>query len=52
MTGLYPCVKDEFIRRGWYYNTDPDSPFFDLKWTLKSGDIDQVMLKLNVEINT
>lgn len=37
MTGLYTCVKDDLIRRGWYHNSDPESPYFDLIWSLKSG---------------
>jgi tubulin monoglycylase TTLL3/8 len=39
MTGWYPCVKDALIQRGWFYNPDALSPFFDLKWTLRSSDI-------------
>ncbi|CAM9254394.1 unnamed protein product [Scytosiphon promiscuus] len=39
MTGWYPCVKEALIERGWVQNTDRDSPFFDLKWTLHSQDI-------------
>ena len=39
MTGWYPCVKTALLERGWYYNPDPNSPYFDLKWTLRSSDI-------------
>jgi hypothetical protein len=39
MTGWYPCVKEALIGRGWVFNPDPLSPFFDLKWTLRSSDI-------------
>jgi len=39
MTGWYPCVKDDLIERGWYLNDDRESPFFDLKWTLRSSDV-------------
>jgi len=39
MTGWYPCVKDELLERGWFFNDDRESPFFDLKWTLRSTDV-------------
>lgn len=39
MTGWYPCVKEALLKRGWVFNPDPLSPFFDLKWTLRSSDI-------------
>ena len=39
MTGWYPCVKDDLLERGWFFNEDRDSPFFDLKWTLRSTDV-------------
>lgn len=39
MTGWYPCVKTALLDRGWYYNPDPTSAFFDMKWTLRSSDI-------------
>lgn len=39
MTGWYPCVKSALLERGWYFNPDSASPFFDLKWTLRSSDI-------------
>ena len=38
LTGWYPCVKDDLVERGWFRNEDPDSPFFDLKWMLRSSD--------------
>ncbi|GMI14007.1 hypothetical protein TrVE_jg7440 [Triparma verrucosa] len=38
MTGWYPCVKEDLIERGWFFNEDRDSPYFDLKWTLRSSD--------------
>ena len=41
MTGWYPCVKDALLERGWHFNDDRDSTFYDLKWTLKSNDIDK-----------
>jgi tubulin monoglycylase TTLL3/8 len=39
MTGWYPCVKEELLERGWFFNEDRESPFFDLKWTLRSTDV-------------
>jgi tubulin monoglycylase TTLL3/8 len=39
MTGWYPCVKEELLQRGWFFNEDRESPFFDLKWTLRSTDV-------------
>lgn len=39
MTGWYPCVKEALLKRGWVFNSDPLSPYFDLKWTLRSSDI-------------
>lgn len=45
MTGWYPCVKQELLDRGWYHNSDPESPFFDLKWTLRSLQTDQEALQ-------
>ena len=44
MTGWYPCVKNALLERGWYFNSDHDSPFADLKWTLKSVDVNQVYM--------
>ncbi|GMI62222.1 hypothetical protein ScalyP_jg656 [Parmales sp. scaly parma] len=39
MTGWYPCVKDALISRGWFFDSDRDSPFFDLKCSLLSLDV-------------
>ena len=38
---------DTSIDRGWYYNSDPTSPYFDLKWTLRSIDVSQETLQPN-----
>lgn len=35
----YPCVKEALLERGWFFNPDRESPYFDLKWTLRSADI-------------
>jgi hypothetical protein len=45
MTGWYPCVKQALIDRGWYFNSDPASPFCHLKWTLRSIDVNQDTLQ-------
>lgn len=45
MTGWYLCVKEALLERGWYLNSDPNSPFSDLKWTLRSVDINQETLQ-------
>ena len=47
MTGWYPCVKEALVDRGWHYNPDPSSPYFDLKWTLRSLDVCQDSLLPN-----
>ena len=39
MTGWYPCVRQALLDRGWYYNPDVTSQYFNLKWTLRSIDI-------------
>lgn len=45
MTGWYPCVKQALLDRGWYFNPDPTSPYFNLKWTLRSIDVCQESLQ-------
>jgi len=45
MTGWYPCVKDALLQRGWYQNTDVSSPYYHLKWTLRSLDVAQETLQ-------
>lgn len=39
ITGWYPVIRDELEKRGWVLNPDRTSPYFDLKWTLKSDDL-------------
>jgi len=39
-TGGYPDIKRALKKRGWVENKDASSPCFDLKWVLKSKDID------------
>lgn len=36
--GSYSDVRACLLRRGWVENPDPESPFFDLKWTLRARD--------------
>jgi hypothetical protein len=45
MTGWYPCVKQALLDRGWYFNSDRESFFFDLKWTLRSNELNQEQLQ-------
>lgn len=44
LAGGYPDIRKALKRRGWVENKDPSSPCFDLKWTLKSRDIDHNIL--------
>ncbi|RLN88328.1 hypothetical protein BBJ28_00012445 [Nothophytophthora sp. Chile5] len=39
MTGWYPMIREELEKRGWFFNQEKVSPFFDLKWSLKSDDL-------------
>ena len=39
MTGWYPDVQHALFERGWKQNPERESPFFDLKWMLKSKDV-------------
>ena len=45
LTGWYPCVKEALLSRGWFFNPDRESFFFDLKWTLKSKELKQEQLQ-------
>eukprot|EP01038_Epipyxis_sp_PR26KG_P012342 gene12342-16553_t len=45
MTGWYPCVKQALLDRGWYFNSDSNSPYFNMKWTLRSLDVSQENLQ-------
>lgn len=40
VTGGYGFLKKSLKKRGWIENKDPNSPCFDLKWTLRSKDLD------------
>ncbi|OWZ08473.1 Tubulin-tyrosine ligase [Phytophthora megakarya] len=39
MTGWYPVIRQELEKRGWFYNQDRVSPYFDFKWALKSDEL-------------
>ena len=39
VSGGYGFLKKSLRKRGWVENKDVNSPCFDLKWTLKSKDI-------------
>eukprot|EP00968_Pinguiococcus_pyrenoidosus_P005876 scaffold385_cov305-Pinguiococcus_pyrenoidosus.AAC.23 len=45
LTGWYPCVKKDLEDRGWFFNPERESRFFDLKWTLYSQELKAVTLE-------
>jgi tubulin monoglycylase TTLL3/8 len=45
MTGWYPSVKQALLDRGWFFNPESSSPYCDLKWTLRSLDVDTETLQ-------
>jgi tubulin monoglycylase TTLL3/8 len=49
--GGYGDVKRALKQRGWVENKDKESPCFDLKWTLKTKDIDTNTLLDNQIVN-
>ncbi len=51
VSGGYGFLKKSLRKRGWVENKDPNSVCFDLKWTLKSKDIDHNNLSLNQLVN-
>ncbi len=52
LTGWYPVIKDTLEKkRGWYFNPDRNSPYFDLKWALKSDDLKHVKLHEDQLVN-
>ena len=44
VSGGYGYLKKTLKKRGWVENKDVNSPCFDLKWALKSKDIDHEAL--------
>mgnify|MGYP006907046573 CR=1 FL=1 len=51
VSGGYGFLKKSLRKRGWVENKDHNSPCFDLKWTLKSKDINHNELKDNQLVN-
>ncbi|KAL7680376.1 putative tubulin-tyrosine ligase/Tubulin polyglutamylase [Plasmopara halstedii] len=51
ITGWYPVIREELEKRGWFYNPDRTSPYFDLKWTLKSDDLRTGKLEKHQYVN-
>ena len=45
ISGWFPCVKEALLTRGWFQNKDSSSPYFDLKWTNKTMDIEHESLQ-------
>ena len=45
VSGGYGFLKKSLKKRGWVENKDANSCCFDLKWVLKSKDIDHGALK-------
>ena len=50
-SGGYGFLKKTLRKKGWVENKDPHSPCFDLKWTLKSKDIDHNALSHSQLVN-
>jgi len=50
-TGGYPDIKRALKKRGWVHNKDAESPCFDLKWVLKSKDINHNTLNDSQLVN-
>lgn len=49
---LLSCqIREDLIHRGWFFNTDRDSYYFDLKFTLAASDIDFNSLTQNQIVN-
>ncbi|DBA05064.1 TPA: hypothetical protein N0F65_000752 [Lagenidium giganteum] len=51
MTGWYPVIREELEKRGWFFNQERMSPFFDLKWSLKSDDLKGIKLEKDQYVN-
>ncbi|RHY05245.1 hypothetical protein DYB25_011591 [Aphanomyces astaci] len=51
LTGWYPVIKETLEKRGWHHNPDRNSPYFDLKWALKSDDLKSVKLNDDQLVN-
>ena len=51
VSGGYGYLKKTLKKRGWVENKDVNSPCFDLKWALKSKDIDHEALSQTQLVN-
>ena len=51
VSGGYGFLKKSLKKRGWVENKDVDSPCFDLKWTLRSKDINHSEITNNQLVN-
>lgn len=45
MTGWYPNVREALFRRGWRQNPDRESEHYDMKWSLRSKEIEHDKLR-------
>lgn len=50
-TGGYAMIRKALEERGWVENKDPNSPCFDLKWTLRARDLDHSSLQPHQVVN-
>nr|CCA23901.1 tubulintyrosine ligase family putative [Albugo laibachii Nc14] len=51
VSGCYPIIRQELEKRGWFCNEDRNSPFFHLKWSLKSEEIKMLPLDKHQHVN-
>ncbi|KAG2522065.1 hypothetical protein JM18_005695 [Phytophthora kernoviae] len=51
MTGWYPVIREELEKRGWFYNQEKISPYFDLKWSLKSDELRHFKVEKHQYVN-
>lgn len=51
ITGGYHGIRQALLERGWVENKDPNSPCFDLKWTLRGRDLDHPNLQEHQIVN-
>lgn len=51
ISGPYPCVRKVLGNRGWAENKDRESPWWDMKWTLKTSDIEFKRLESGMLVN-
>jgi hypothetical protein len=49
--GGFPQIRKELLDRGWVEQDDPNSLCFDLKWTLKTSEIDFSKLQPHQIVN-